>query len=63
MTPLTVCDVSWEELPSWVNRMGGVCVIKIPYSNAGQGVYTITSPHEFQAFQHAEQVGHPLETA
>jgi hypothetical protein len=57
MTPLTVCDVSWEELPLWVSRMGGFCVIKIPYSNAGQGVYTITGPQEFAEFQAAEQVG------
>lgn len=55
MTPVTVCDVSWSDLPLWVKRLGGFAVIKIPYSNAGQGVYTITSPEEFAEFEQAEK--------
>ncbi len=49
-TPETIWDVSFNELPLWVRRLGGHAVIKVPYSNAGQGVYTITSESEFEAF-------------
>ena len=41
-TPETIWDVSQAEVPMWVQRMGGIAVVKVPYSNAGQGVYTIT---------------------
>lgn len=54
-TPETIWDVAHEEVPLWVDRLGGHAVIKIPYSNAGQGVFTITSPQELQAFMSAEQ--------
>lgn len=30
--------------------MGGHAVVKVPYSNAGQGVYTITSAAELSSF-------------
>jgi hypothetical protein len=49
-TPLTIRDVNWEDIPIWYERLGGFCAIKVPYSNAGQGVYTITSPEEFANF-------------
>jgi hypothetical protein len=49
-TPLTIRDVNWEDIPTWYERLGGFCAIKVPYSNAGQGVYTITSPGEFANF-------------
>lgn len=49
-TPLTIRDVNWEDIPTWYERLGGFCAIKVPYSNAGQGVYTITSPEEFANF-------------
>lgn len=49
-TPETIWDVSLEQVPLWVARMGGVAVVKNPYSNAGQGVYTITSTDELEAF-------------
>ena len=48
--PETIWDVSLNEVPLWVERMGGVAVVKVPYSNAGQGVYTITSDEELEAF-------------
>ncbi len=48
--PETIWDVALTEIPLWVQRMGGVAVIKVPYSNAGQGVYTITSDAELEAF-------------
>ncbi len=49
-TPETIWDVSREEVPMWVEKLGGQAVVKVPYSNAGQGVYTITSPAELDAF-------------
>nr|MDQ3017227.1 hypothetical protein [Bacteroidota bacterium] len=49
-TPETIWDVNKEEVPMWVRRMGGQAVIKVPYSNAGQGVYTIVNETELQKF-------------
>jgi hypothetical protein len=57
-TPETTWDVSKREIPLWVQRLGGHAVIKIPYSNAGQGVFTITSAAELDAFMAAE---HPYD--
>jgi len=53
--PETIWDVAHAEVPFWVQRMGGLAVVKVPYANAGQGVYTITSPDELDAFMHAPQ--------
>ncbi len=55
-TPETIWDVSKEEVPIWVQRMGGVAVVKVPYSNAGQGVYTITSDEELANFMEIDHV-------
>lgn len=49
-TPETIWDVSKTEIPLWVMKMGGQAVVKIPYSNAGQGVFTITNEDELEAF-------------
>ncbi|MDH5647542.1 MAG: hypothetical protein OEZ01_16145, partial [Candidatus Heimdallarchaeota archaeon] len=48
--PETIWDVSKREVPLWVDKMGGFAVIKNPYSNAGQGVYTITNKEELNKF-------------
>lgn len=48
--PDTVRDVTKNAVPMWVASMGGHAVVKNPYSNAGQGVWTITSPAELDAF-------------
>jgi hypothetical protein len=48
--PETIKDVSKLEIPLWVKKFGGKAVIKDPYSNAGQGVYTITSEEELDDF-------------
>lgn len=53
--PETIWDASMREVPLWLSRMGGIGVVKNPYSNAGQGVYTITSPAELDAFMNSEQ--------
>ena len=57
-TPQTIWDVSKAEIPLWVERLGGQAVIKIPYSNAGQGVYTIVNEQELDRFMEME---HPYE--
>ena len=49
-TPETIHDVSLEEIPSWIKHFGGQAVIKEPYSNAGQGVYTILNDAELHSF-------------
>lgn len=54
-TPETIWDVTQREIPLWVKRLGDHAVVKNPYSNAGQGVYTITSQHELDAFMATEQ--------
>ncbi len=48
--PETIWDVRKDEIPLWVKKMGGHAVIKVPYSNAGQGVYTIVNQEELDAF-------------
>ncbi len=53
-TPETIWDVSKNEIPLWVKKMGGHAVIKVPYSNAGQGVYTIVSQEELDKFMEME---------
>lgn len=52
--PETIKDVSKVEIPLWVKRFGGKAVIKDPYSNAGQGVWTITSDQELDTFMEGE---------
>lgn len=52
--PQTIWDVSKAEIPLWVQKMGGQAVIKIPYSNAGQGVFTIINQAELDAFMAME---------
>ena len=50
ITPETIWDVSKYEVPLWVKKMGGQAVVKVPYSNAGQGVYTIVTEDELDRF-------------
>ena len=52
--PHTIWDISKAEIPLWVQKMGGQAVIKIPYSNAGQGVFTITNQRELDDFMALE---------
>ena len=35
--PETIRDVAKPAIPLWVRKFGGQAVVKIPYSNAGQG--------------------------
>lgn len=52
--PETIWDISKYEIPLWVNKFGGHAVVKIPYSNAGQGVYTITNQRELDQFMETD---------
>lgn len=54
VTPETIWDVGKSEVPLWVSKMGGQAVVKNPYSNAGQGVYTIVSNEELEKFMEIE---------
>lgn len=45
-TPDTYRNVSYQELPNYFEKLGGSMVIKVPDSNAGQGVYTVISRKE-----------------
>jgi hypothetical protein len=49
-TPETYTNVPKPAIPLRVNAWGGHAVLKVPYSNAGQGVYTITNSDELAAF-------------
>ena len=49
-TPYTVGDISKADVPQEVARLGGCACVKVPYGNAGQGVYTITCEEELAAF-------------
>lgn len=53
-TPETIQDVKIHEIPLWIERFGYQAVIKNPYSNAGQGVYTITNKKELNNFMSIE---------
>ena len=50
MYPKQLKDVAKVEIPIWIQKFGGKAVIKIPYSNAGQGVFTITNEQELETF-------------
>ena len=54
LTPETIWDVSKLQIPLWVNNMGGHAVVKNPYSNAGQGVFTIVNEAELKSFMNME---------
>ncbi len=52
--PETIWDVQKNEVPLWVKKMGGHAVVKVPYSNAGQGVFTIVTEKELDKFMATE---------
>lgn len=53
-SPYTIRDVSKNEIPLWIRSLGGRAVIKVPYSNAGQGVFTVTNEMELERFMAKE---------
>ena len=54
ITPVTYRDVMKKEIPGIVKSMRGQAVVKVPYSNAGQGVYTIVTRQELDDFMKLE---------
>ena len=48
--PETYTNVPKPDIPLRVQLWGGHAVLKVPYSNAGQGVYTITNSDELDSF-------------
>lgn len=54
-TPLTIRDVPFEKVRSWIESLGGFGCIKVPYSNAGQGVYTVTNEKDLVEFEQCEK--------
>jgi len=48
--PYTIRDCTKDQIPALVQQLGNKAVVKVPYSNAGQGVYTITNDYELQDF-------------
>ncbi len=57
-TPETIPDVAKAEIPMMLTRFGGQAVIKVPYGNAGQGVYPILNQRELDTFMSTE---HPYD--
>lgn len=49
-SPETYTNVSREGVPLLVEQFGGKAVVKVPYLNAGQGIYTIVDKHELDQF-------------
>lgn len=49
-TPETNTDVNLQEIPMYVKAMGYKAVVKSPYGNAGQAVWTIINEAELNAF-------------
>lgn len=52
--PETIHDVKKQEVPLWLQKFGGIGVVKVPYGNAGQGVYTIVNQAELDDFMKEE---------
>lgn len=50
LTPETYTNVQRAEVPLLVAQLGGKAVVKVPYLNAGQGIYTIVSDAELEQF-------------
>lgn len=53
-TPESFTNVRKAEVPFLLERLGGKAVVKVPYLNAGQGIYTIVNERELEAFMEAE---------
>jgi hypothetical protein len=49
-TPKTIIDVTKAEIPSCVDKMNFKAVIKMPFGNCGDGVYTICNKLELEKF-------------
>jgi hypothetical protein len=60
-TPKTFTNVSYTDLNKYFKILGGGMVIKVPDSNAGQGVYTVVNQKELEfALSEIDPVDHYL---
>jgi hypothetical protein len=57
-TPESFTNVRKAEVPLLLERLGGKAVVKVPYLNAGQGIYTIVDERELEAFM---EIDHPYD--
>ena len=48
--PETYTNVSRDMVPLLIEQLGGKAVVKIPYLNAGQGIFTIVNAAELEEF-------------
>ena len=58
LTPESFTNVRKAEIPLLVGRLGGKAVVKVPYLNAGQGIYTLVDKDELDAFMEQD---HPYD--
>jgi hypothetical protein len=54
LTPQSFTNVRKAEVPLLVQQFGGRAVVKVPYLNAGQGIYTLVNDEELDAFMELE---------
>ena len=54
LTPESFTNVRKAEVPLRVNQLGGKAVVKVPYLNAGQGIYTVVNERELKEFMDIE---------
>jgi hypothetical protein len=52
--PETIPGVEKQDVPRWVQHFGHRAVIKVPYSNAGQGVFPVLGPADLARFMAAD---------
>ncbi|MDF1561951.1 MAG: hypothetical protein P1V51_02840 [Deltaproteobacteria bacterium] len=50
LTPESFTNVRKQAVPLRVEQLGGRAVVKVPYLNAGQGIFTIVNKEELDAF-------------
>ena len=48
--PETIINVHREDIPSCIKKLGGMGVIKVPYLNSGQGIFTVVNDKELNKF-------------
>lgn len=56
LTPQSFTNVRKQEVPLLVHQLGGRAVVKVPYLNAGQGIYTLVSQEEVDFFMDKKHV-------
>jgi hypothetical protein len=55
-TPESFTNVDKAQVPRLVAHLGGNAVVKVPYLNAGQGIFTIVNARELDAFMASDHL-------